>query len=115
MLPLFFLFCLSQLTHVSAWGVANVVSFGADDRGKNLSTNALHSALAFLQQQGGGSLYFPAGTYLSGPFNLTSNIELLLDAATLVAGPPSTFLLILFVTTHTRERLGCSECCLFWC
>ena len=85
---------LGLFTHANGWVVANVLIYGADKSGRKLSTNALNLALAYLQQQGGGSLYFPAGTYVSGPFNLTSNIELLLDDATLVAGPPSTFQLI---------------------
>lgn len=65
--------------------IANVVSFGADPTGVSLSTPAIVSAVSAVSANGGGTLYFPPGTYLSAPFNLTSNTTLYLDTCTLRA------------------------------
>ena len=37
---------------------------------------------------GGGTVYFPAGTYLSGSIHLKSNIHLLIDAGATILGAP---------------------------
>jgi len=65
--------------------IANVLAFGADPTGETSSTTAIHGALAALNAAGGGVLYLPRGTYVSGPFNMTSNTALVLDHALLKA------------------------------
>jgi hypothetical protein len=58
--------------------------FGAVADGKTLNTDAFKKAVAAIDQQGGGKVEIPAGTYLTGPFKLTNNIELhLADGATI--------------------------------
>ena len=69
----------------SSFPVVDVRAFGADATGAAPSTRAIHAALAAIEAEGGGTLYFPPGTYHSAPFNLTSNSVLLLDDATLFA------------------------------
>ena len=70
---------------VSGQFVANVVDYGADPTGATKATTAVVAALKAVEGAGGGILYFPPGTYLVTPFNLTSHLEVRLDAATLKA------------------------------
>jgi polygalacturonase len=72
---------------LAAGFTANVLSYGGRGDGKFLNTAAINNAMNAIASQRGGTLYFPPGIFLSGPFNLTSNLVLLLDAATLVADP----------------------------
>ncbi len=51
-------------------------------------TKAINSAIEDLNKAGGGQLRIPAGTYLSGPITLLSNVELYLEeGAVLMASP----------------------------
>jgi polygalacturonase len=61
-----------------AW--LNVASEGADSKGVNLSTAIIQSCIDKAASQGGGVVYFPAGTYLTGAIKLKSNITLHIDA-----------------------------------
>lgn len=53
---------------------------GALTDGKGLNTKLINATIDKLSQKGGGTLYFPAGTYLTGPIRLKSNITLDLAA-----------------------------------
>lgn len=68
---------------------ANVVDYGADPTGAKQSTTATEAALAAIGAGGdGGVLYFPPGTYLMTPFNVTvSNLVIQLEGATLRGSP----------------------------
>jgi hypothetical protein len=50
----------------------------ANDQGKD--TDAIAKAIEAATAAGGGTIYFPAGQFLSGPIHLKSNITLHLDA-----------------------------------
>lgn len=68
----------------------NVKDFGAKGDGKNLDSKAINSAIEAASKAGGGTCYFPAGTYLSGSIHLKSNICLFIDqGATILAAPVS--------------------------
>jgi polygalacturonase len=54
----------------------NVRTFGAKGDGKTLDTAAIRSAVAAATAAGGGTVYFPAGTWLSFSIPLASNVEL---------------------------------------
>ena len=45
--------------------------------------------MSAISAAGGGTLTFPPGTYLTGPFNLTSGTTLLLQNSTITAEPYS--------------------------
>lgn len=63
----------------------NVVDFGAVADGETLCTEAFAKAVKYLSQNGGGHLDVPGGTYLTGPIQLKSNIDLhLIDGATIL-------------------------------
>jgi polygalacturonase len=58
----------------------NILSYGASPEGKEKCTQAIASAIDAASARGGGTIYFPAGTYLTGPIHLKSNITLFVDA-----------------------------------
>src|SRR6266511_1873921 len=71
-------------------GVYDVTSFGAKGDGKTLDTAAINKAIATATSNGGGTVRFPAGTYLSVSIRLKSNISLYIDqGATIVAAETS--------------------------
>ncbi len=59
-----------------AEGIFNLLDQGADNSGKGLNTEIIAEVIAIAEKQGGGTLYFPPGTYLTGPIHLKSNITL---------------------------------------
>ena len=66
----------------------NVRSFGATGDGKTLDTPAINKTIEACSKAGGGTVYFPAGTYLSGSIHLKSYINLHLDAGATLLGAP---------------------------
>lgn len=69
----------------------NVRDFGAKGNGVTIDGNAINKAIDEAATQGGGTIYFPAGNYISGSVHLRSNICLFIDqGATLVASTDST-------------------------
>ena len=66
----------------------NVKSYGAIGDGKNLDSKAINETIEATSKNGGGTVYFPAGKYLSGSIHLKSDITLFLDqGATIIAAP----------------------------
>ncbi|MBI5768094.1 MAG: right-handed parallel beta-helix repeat-containing protein [Verrucomicrobia bacterium] len=69
----------------------NVRDFGATGAGQTHDTAAINQAIEAAAAAGGGTVRFPAGSYLSFSIRLKSHITLQLDAgATLVAASPAT-------------------------
>lgn len=64
-------------THAST---IDVTKRGADNSGKTKTSAVINSLIDSLTSKGGGTLYFPSGTYFCGPIILKSNITLNLDA-----------------------------------
>ncbi len=64
----------------------NVRSYGAVGDGKTLDSPAINKAIDAAVATGGGTVFVPAGTYLSGSIRLKSNIHLLLDAGAVILG-----------------------------
>src|SRR5882757_11466273 len=68
----------------------NVRAYGAKGDGATLDTAAINAAIDAAAAAGGGTVYFPAGTYPSFSIRLKSHITLYLDSgATLEAARPS--------------------------
>jgi polygalacturonase len=66
----------------------DVRSFGATGDGKTLDTVSIQKALSECGNAGGGTVRFPAGTYLSQPLTLGKRTTVLLEqGATLLASP----------------------------
>lgn len=65
--------------------VFNVLDFGAVADGETRSTKAIADAIEACSQSGGGRVLIPTGSYLTGPIQLRSHVELHLEAdATIV-------------------------------
>lgn len=58
----------------------NVKDCDAVADGTTKDTEAIRAAIDKAVRAGGGTVYFPAGTYLTGPIHLKSNVTLHLDA-----------------------------------
>jgi len=72
-------------------GTFNVLTFGTTGDGKTLDTPAINKAIEAAAAAGGGTVHFPAGTYLCYSIRLKSSVALYLDAgATILAAsvPP---------------------------
>ncbi len=82
------LFLAATLRAQSAATVFNVRDFGAVGDGKNLDSPSIDKAIAAAADAGGGTVWVPAGTYLSGSIHLQSNIHLLIDAGATILGAP---------------------------
>ncbi len=64
--------------------VFDVRSFGAVDGGLTLNTEAFCQAVNACHEEGGGVVYIPRGTWLTGPIHLQSNVNLHLDKGAVV-------------------------------
>ncbi|MEO9477985.1 MAG: glycoside hydrolase family 28 protein [Cyclobacteriaceae bacterium] len=62
----------------------DVTKFGGKNDASEKATDAIKTAIAEASENGGGTVYFPAGEYLTGPIYLKSNITLFLDAGAYV-------------------------------
>lgn len=64
----------------------NVLDFGAKRDGQTKDTQAIQKAIDTCYKNGGGTIYFPPGRYLSGSLHLKSNVALFIDhGATILA------------------------------
>lgn len=70
-------FAISQL---HAQQFYNVLNYGAKNDSSKIATKAIAAAIDAASKKGGGTIYFPAGKYLTGPIHLKSNITILIDA-----------------------------------
>ncbi len=84
---LFAALCCAAVS-VRSQGVApvhfDIRSFGAVADGRTKCTEAIRKAITAAAAQGGGTVCVPAGTFLTGPIHLQSNITLDLDAGAVV-------------------------------
>jgi polygalacturonase len=72
--------------NIGGEGVLNIRTFGATGDGTTLDSPAINKAIETASAAGGGTIHFPAGSYLSYSIRLKSNISLYLDqGATLIA------------------------------
>ena len=75
---------------VAKTSVSEVTAFGTKGDGHTIDTPAINRAIAEAAAAGGGTVRFPAGTYLCYSIHLKSNVALYLEpgAAILAADPP---------------------------
>lgn len=58
----------------------DVTKYGAKKDSSAKATKAIEKAITAASKAGGGTVYFPAGKYLTGPIHLKSNITIFIDA-----------------------------------
>src|SRR6185369_1452740 len=63
----------------------NIKTFGAKGDGKTIDTPAINKAIDAAAAAGGGTVYFPAGNYLSVSIRLKSHVALYLDHGATIA------------------------------
>src|SRR6187549_606055 len=81
-LCLVFSFCL---LNAKAQQYYNVLSYGAKNDSSKLATKSIADAINAAYKKGGGTVYFPAGKYLTGPIHLKSNITIFIDAGAVLS------------------------------
>ncbi len=64
--------------------VYNIRNYGAKGDGKTINTKAINKAISEAAKNGGGTVFFPSGTYLSASIQLKSNITIYLDAGAIL-------------------------------
>jgi polygalacturonase len=58
----------------------NVMKYGAKNDSSKIATGAIRKTIEAAYTAGGGTVYFPAGQYLTGPIHLKSNITIFIEA-----------------------------------
>ena len=85
LLPAFLL-----LASVPAWAakpIFNVTDYGARNDGSASATEAIRAAIQAAKAAGGGTVFFPEGTYVTGPIELASNLVLDIGAGATLKFP----------------------------
>ena len=62
----------------------SVADFGAKGDGETKDTSAIQKAIETCSENGGGTVYFPPGTYLTGSLHLKSRVALYLDHGAII-------------------------------
>jgi polygalacturonase len=81
------LFLLAGANAWSAGPVFNLLDYGAHNDGSTPATEAFRSAIQAAKSAGGGTVYVPAGNYVSGPIELVSNLVLHIEAGATIRFP----------------------------
>jgi polygalacturonase len=67
--------------------ITSLLNYGGNGDGTSDNTEAFKAGVVAVAASGGGTLFVPAGRYLTSAFNLTSNMTLLLnEGATILSG-----------------------------
>ena len=75
--------CLTASTFAAGYDIRDQ---GAKGDGQTLVTAAIQKAIDAAASAGGGTVYFPAGKFVSGTLRLKSNVTLQLDAGCILLG-----------------------------
>lgn len=90
MKKLFLILALALISTSDFAGQYNIRDFGAKGDGKTIDSPAIDKAIEAASANGGGIVYFPAGTYMSYSIHLKDNIHIYLEnGATLKAAKPT--------------------------
>ncbi len=82
----FLMWAFTSITAFSAQPFYNVLDYGAKGDGATNNTKAINNAINAAAENGGGTVYFPAGDFLSYTIRLKSNITLFLDNGAVLIG-----------------------------
>ena len=79
-------FLVASLSFAQTKGYLNVLDFGAKADGKTLNTKAIQRAIDQCYNNGGGTVNFPAGNFLTGTIQLKDHVILHLQAGSKILG-----------------------------
>jgi polygalacturonase len=85
---LLYLLCATPACALDSSGPCDPQKYGSKGDGVAKDTVAIQKAIDVCENQGGGTVELTAGTYLSGPIVLKSNITLRLDKGATLLGSP---------------------------
>ena len=85
-LLIIFSLLITDLTFASTKPYYNVIEYGAKGDGQTADTKAIQKAIDQCNKNGGGTVEFPAGTYLTGTITLKNNVILNLQAGSKILG-----------------------------
>ncbi len=93
MLLVFLLFVTVAAAALPAPPVFDITNYGAAGDGTTLNSTAINKAIDAASSAGGGTVYFPAGAWLSGSIHLKSNVTLYLEQGStiLAASDPQAY------------------------
>jgi polygalacturonase len=81
----------------------NITNFGAIGDGKTDNAKAIQQAIDTCTKNGGGMVYIPSGTFMTGPFNLKSNVDFHVStSATVLANPDE----LVYTQSAFKENYG---------
>ena len=83
----------------------NIADYGARNDGSTSATASIRAAIQAAHAAGGGTVYVPAGTYVTGPIELVSNLVLEIDAGAVLRFPASRDGL-----SYTKGRVEGTDC-----
>lgn len=85
----FTLSCIAgaQVSPSGARPVFNILDYGAHNDASADAAEAFRAAIAAAEKAGGGTVFVPAGHYISGPIEMVSNLTLDFDAGAIVQFP----------------------------
>ena len=66
--------------------VFNILNYKAKGDGVTLNTKSIQAAIDACSKSGGGTVWFPAGRYVSGTIYLKSHVTLFLEAGAVLEG-----------------------------
>ncbi|MDR1527735.1 MAG: glycoside hydrolase family 28 protein [Dysgonamonadaceae bacterium] len=79
-----FTLLMACIVVVSQAKTYNMQELGADITGKKKCSELINKTIEKAASEGGGTLYFPAGEYLTGPIYMKSNITLDIESGALI-------------------------------
>lgn len=80
----------SLIAYSQSQGWINIKNYGAAGDGKTVDTKAINDAIDAAAKAGGGTVLFPAGTFLSYSIHLKSNVCLYFDAGCVLLAADTT-------------------------
>ena len=81
----------------------NILDYGAHRDGSASSTDAIRAAIQAAKASGGGTVFVPAGNYVTGPIELVSNLVLHIEAGAVLRFPATRL-------PYTKSRIQGIEC-----
>ena len=86
---LLFLSFVFNYTFSKETSIYDITDYGAVGNGVKLNTQQIQNAVNECAENGGGTVYIPAGVYVTGTLQLFDNINLYLEAGSEIKGSPN--------------------------